>query len=71
MRWKSTTVFCESRDDGRAFLREPGAFLSPNLFHVDKLKDNNSFNYRSISSFVGAHIILTLRLCLGTTQFDQ
>ena len=60
MRWKSTTVFCESRNDGRAFLREPGAFLSPNHFHAD----NDAYNYRSIGSFLrlGANIIRTFEM---------
>ena len=53
--WKSTTIFREPSDNGVAFLREPGAFLSPNHFHPS----NEGHSYKSIGSFLGANVILT------------
>ena len=52
----SSTMFSgNDRDNGRAILREPGAFLMPNHFH----SNNDAFDYESIGSFIGANIILT------------
>ena len=58
MRWKSTTVFGQSLDDGRAFLLEQGAILSPNQFLVD----NDAYNYMSVGSFQGTNFILTFEM---------
>ncbi len=53
--WRSTSMFGESLDDGLAFLREPGAFLSPNHFHPS----NDHYEYSTVGSFIGANVILT------------
>ena len=41
-------------DDGRAMLREPGAFLAPNHFH----SQNDGITYSHVGSYLGANLII-------------
>ena len=65
--WKSSSVFENSLDDGLAFLREPGAFLSPNHFHPK----NDVYEYSTVGSFIGANIILTREMIQRLLSHDQ
>jgi hypothetical protein len=66
-RWRSTSVFSDSLDDGMAFLREPGAFLSPNHFHPS----NDNYEYKSVGSFMGAQIILTREMLAALLRHNR
>ncbi len=58
--WQNTLryehdIFGNSMDDGLAFLRSPGAFLSPNHFSHDE-------NYDMFALFSGANVIFTTEM---------
>jgi hypothetical protein len=48
------TMFGVCGDDGRAMLREPGAFLAPNHFH----SANDGITYSNVGSYLGANLII-------------